>query len=154
MMQVDLEKCTGCGDCLEICPVEAISMDSGRAWIDSETCLDCGACVQVCPVEAICPSALAAPAEAVPVRTIVVQQPAELERPAPHPAVPWTKAALTFAGRQILPRVVDVVIGALERRLSQPESYTLSNTSQTAAPRETGSRGRQRRRRKRGGFRT
>jgi len=154
MMQVDLKKCTGCGDCLDICPVEAISMDSGKARIDPETCLECEACARVCPVEAIYPSAQPVPVEVIPSRSIAMRQPAMLERPAPHPAVPWTKAALTFAGREILPRVVDVVMGALERRLSQPEVSTLSSTSQTATPRARGPTGRQRRRRKRGGFRT
>jgi len=153
-MQVNVEKCTGCGDCLDACPIEAISMNGGRAWIDQETCLDCEACVQVCPVDAIYPSAQVVPAEAVPVSTIIVRQPAELERPASHPAVPWTRAALTFAGREILPRVVDVVIGALERRLSQPEVSILPNKPQTTGSQGRGSKGRQRRRRKRGGFRT
>lgn len=153
MMQVDVERCTGCGDCLDVCPVEAISMVSGRAWIDTETCLECEACAQACPVDAICPSALAVPVEAVPVSTVVVRQPTKLEVPAPHPAVPWTRAALTFAGREILPRVVDVVIGALERRLAQPEVSTLSNSPQTSAPRAKGPKGKQRRRRRRGGFR-
>ena len=152
-MQVDLEKCTGCGDCLDVCPVEAISMHNYKAWIDSETCLDCRACVQVCRVDAICPTTLAVPVEAAPVRSIVVRQPAELERPTSQPAVPWTRAALTFAGREILPRVVDVVIGALERRLSQPQVSTLSNSSQTVTPRKGGPAGKQRRRRKRAGFR-
>lgn len=159
MMQIDLERCTGCGDCLEVCPVEAISMNHGKAWIDSETCLACEACTQVCQVGAICPStitlpAVSAPAKIMPARTILVQQPAALEKPAPHPVIRWTTAALSFAGSEILPRMVDVLVGTLERRLSQPESSTLSNSPQTIAPRKGGSAGRQRRRRKRGGFRT
>ncbi len=159
MMQVDLERCTGCGDCLDVCPVEAISMNNGKAWIDSETCLACEACAQVCPMDAICPSiitlpAVSAPAEIMPANTMILQRPAALEMPAPHPAIRWTTAALSFAGREILPRMVDVVVGALERRLSQPEVSTLSNSSQTVAPRRGGPAGKQRRRRKRGGFRT
>jgi ferredoxin len=49
---VDSGKCTGCGACVESCPVEAISMDE-KAKVDPETCVDCGACVDECPVEAI-----------------------------------------------------------------------------------------------------
>jgi NAD-dependent dihydropyrimidine dehydrogenase PreA subunit len=154
MFQIDIERCTGCGDCLEVCPVEAISMKNGRAWIDQETCLECEACVQICPVDAICPSVQAIPAETVPENKIVVRQPTRIKLPAPHPRVHWTRAALTFAGREILPRVVDVVIGALERRLSQPEVSTSPNLAQKSTPRESGLKGRQRRRRKRGGFRT
>ena len=50
---VDQEKCTGCGNCVEICPVEAIVLENDKAKIDAETCVDCGTCVDECPVEAI-----------------------------------------------------------------------------------------------------
>lgn len=47
------ENCTGCGMCVETCPVEAISLVDNIAVIDKEVCLECGACIDVCPVEAI-----------------------------------------------------------------------------------------------------
>lgn len=50
---VDKEKCTGCGECVESCPLDAIEMDGDLAKVDEDTCSDCGACVDVCPVEAI-----------------------------------------------------------------------------------------------------
>jgi NAD-dependent dihydropyrimidine dehydrogenase PreA subunit len=50
---VDLETCTGCGDCIDICPVESIRMENAKAAIDPETCIDCGICVTECPVTAI-----------------------------------------------------------------------------------------------------
>ena len=50
---VDKEKCTGCGNCAEICPVEAITLENDKAKIDGEACVDCGTCVDECPVEAI-----------------------------------------------------------------------------------------------------
>ncbi len=49
---VDKEKCTACGACVEVCPVEAIKLED-KATIDAETCIECGACVDECPVEAI-----------------------------------------------------------------------------------------------------
>ena len=52
-VQINQEKCTGCGLCVEICPVEAISMEDDKAKIDAEKCVDCGQCVEECPNEAI-----------------------------------------------------------------------------------------------------
>lgn len=49
---VDEEKCIGCGQCADICPVDAFSVDSGKAIIN-ELCVECGSCVTACPVEAI-----------------------------------------------------------------------------------------------------
>ena len=49
---VDQEKCTGCGQCVDVCPIEAIELDNGMAVISDE-CIECGACVDTCPTEAI-----------------------------------------------------------------------------------------------------
>lgn len=49
---VDPEKCVGCGDCVEICPTEAITLQDGKAVISDE-CADCGTCVDECPEKAI-----------------------------------------------------------------------------------------------------
>ena len=50
---VDKDTCTGCGACVDSCPVEAISMDGDVAVVSADDCIDCGACVGECPVEAI-----------------------------------------------------------------------------------------------------
>lgn len=49
---VDKEKCTGCGQCADICPVEAIIIEDETAVINDD-CIECGICVDTCPLEAI-----------------------------------------------------------------------------------------------------
>lgn len=53
MVVVDEQECTGCGTCVEACPVEAISLIDGVAHIDHDECTECLTCVDECPVEAI-----------------------------------------------------------------------------------------------------
>lgn len=50
---VNPNKCVGCLACIKNCPVGAISLKDGKAFIDQSLCIKCGACVQICPVQAI-----------------------------------------------------------------------------------------------------
>ncbi len=51
-------KCIGCGDCKDICPQGAISLQEDSAAIDRNLCVECGVCLDstICPQEAICES--------------------------------------------------------------------------------------------------
>jgi ferredoxin len=51
--KVDKEKCTGCGICVDECPVEAIKLVDDKAVVDEDACTECGQCVDACPNEAI-----------------------------------------------------------------------------------------------------
>ena len=53
--KVNKEECTGCGTCVEECPVEAIIIDENEscAVVDEDECVDCGACEEACPAGAI-----------------------------------------------------------------------------------------------------
>jgi NAD-dependent dihydropyrimidine dehydrogenase PreA subunit len=53
MVKVDIERCSGCETCIEVCPSEAISMVNGHAYIDLDECIECGSCAAECPEEAI-----------------------------------------------------------------------------------------------------
>ena len=50
---IDKDKCTGCGSCVDSCPLDAIEMQDDVAVVDEDTCSECGACVDSCPVDAI-----------------------------------------------------------------------------------------------------
>ena len=53
MYRVDIDKCSACETCIDICPTEAISMVDGHAFIDLDECIECGSCAAECPEEAI-----------------------------------------------------------------------------------------------------
>lgn len=50
---IDAEQCTGCGECMEICPMGAIKDEDGMAQPMAQRCIGCGLCVAKCPVSAI-----------------------------------------------------------------------------------------------------
>lgn len=51
-IKVDHERCTGCGVCIPVCPVEALSVQI-KATIDTTRCINCRMCLTACPVKAI-----------------------------------------------------------------------------------------------------
>ncbi len=51
-VKIDKEKCTGCGACVEVCPVQAIKIQNGKAVVD-DRCIECGVCIPRCPENAI-----------------------------------------------------------------------------------------------------
>lgn len=55
ILESEKKRCTGCGACLNICPVNAITMDTdqeGFAYprVQEEKCIHCGLCEKHCPV--------------------------------------------------------------------------------------------------------
>jgi ferredoxin len=56
--EVDAKVCSGCGKCVNVCPVEAMALVSAndaknprrrKARVNEELCLGCGVCARVCP---------------------------------------------------------------------------------------------------------
>jgi len=53
-LQLDHDKCVGCGMCLIVCPHAVFSMNNGKAGVENrDACMECGACSQNCPAEAV-----------------------------------------------------------------------------------------------------
>ena len=60
--EVDEESCTGCGQCVDVCPMEAITLVSAhdaqhprrkKARVQADICIGCGVCARVCPTQSI-----------------------------------------------------------------------------------------------------
>jgi len=57
---IDPERCSGCGQCVSVCPDRTISLEEGRAVVSGDRCLACGHCLAICPSGAIRVAAIAA----------------------------------------------------------------------------------------------
>ncbi len=53
LRETDKERCTGCGACVEICPVQVIKMEGDFPVIDKDWCIGCGVCAIPCPASAV-----------------------------------------------------------------------------------------------------
>ena len=42
-------RCRDCYRCVRVCPVKAIRMEEGQAYVDAERCINCGTCIKECP---------------------------------------------------------------------------------------------------------
>ncbi|MFW9901960.1 MAG: 4Fe-4S binding protein, partial [Candidatus Thorarchaeota archaeon] len=47
------DQCVGCGNCIEVCPADAVKLKNKLAVIDTDWCIGCGVCVLKCPNDAI-----------------------------------------------------------------------------------------------------
>ncbi len=50
---LDATRCTGCGDCVAVCPTDCLAMSGPRPWPRPRACVSCAACELVCPADAI-----------------------------------------------------------------------------------------------------
>ena len=50
---MDKERCTNCGACMEFCPMGTIYADGAIIRIRYDGCIGCGICAVDCPIHAI-----------------------------------------------------------------------------------------------------
>src|SRR5436189_5420580 len=57
-MQIDQQKCVACGNCVAICPMGAISIDSlkNRAFVNGDECVECYTCFRGMSMEKLNPT--------------------------------------------------------------------------------------------------
>jgi ferredoxin len=128
IIHVSQELCAGCGVCMDACSNGAIQLVDRRAEIDSLLCSQCQACADACPngaITAILIPAQGAILDALPEagsRLIPVQESEKQSaRAAPvRRLAPLAGTALAFLGQEVAPRLADVLINSLERRLARP----------------------------------
>jgi NAD-dependent dihydropyrimidine dehydrogenase PreA subunit len=54
LIKVEREKCNGCGQCMDFCPVDVFEIKEGKSIpLNPQNCLGCGTCVAVCTMMAI-----------------------------------------------------------------------------------------------------
>ena len=47
------DKCVGCGECVVVCPADAISMENDKSVLDKKKCIGCASCVAACSQNAL-----------------------------------------------------------------------------------------------------
>ena len=53
IVNVNTETCTGCGDCVEVCPVGILEVIDGVVEVEGEDCMGCESCVEACSTDSI-----------------------------------------------------------------------------------------------------
>lgn len=106
MIAVDIDRCTGCGQCVSVCPTGAISVRDNRVQVADKLCTGCQACVRACPQ-----GALVFVAETEEVSSLQSTLPARRTARLPVPHRPGrlvaVGGALAMIGRVVLPPLLD-----------------------------------------------
>ena len=158
MIVVNYEDCSGCGACVDACPVGAVLLQNDTISIDHDLCESCQTCVDSCSqgalmyvaVEPQPEKAILIP-EPAPVEVISIQQRSDSES-LRSLALPALSSVLLWTGREIIPRLADLALSYLDRRLQPSESdfnyQKIQMRGQRSSRPRNGRRRRQRQRRK------
>lgn len=159
MIAIDDSRCTGCGECVGVCPNGAITLVAGKASVDETVCEECEICLSVCPhnaiisVEAVGPvlteesssNLETTPTGSVPDRGEYTPPIRDGE------ALPALTSVLLSTGREVIPRLTSMAMDLLDQRIRPADSDSQVKNAQPrqqlSAQETRGRRRRQRRRR-------
>lgn len=161
VVRVDQGLCAGCGACLDECSVGALQLVDQRAVIDDALCTQCKECVDACPngaitvaPEPVYNTSLMALPDTEPRPVALHREPTTLPQTAAAErsrVALSAAAALSFVGREMISRLAEALITALEHRLVQPKVvYLDSNLSSSQMYKAQGGDRRRQLRRRRG----
>jgi NAD-dependent dihydropyrimidine dehydrogenase PreA subunit len=156
---INTERCNGCGECIAVCPTSALYLVDGKATVDGALCSDCESCIAACPTNAILSAEPVTTPATEPARMPALRPEPEVVWVETHPPVPLrTKvlpvvgAALVWAGREIVPRLAEVLLYDLDRRLVKRQTPGAPRSTPDGSSIISGrGSGRRRRQRRRGG---
>ena len=123
MVYVNDTACNGCGVCSDICSTGALIFQNHRAYIDQELCQECEACVSICPQGAIlCGEMNTISQEVIRVPSVLPAQSDFQEKlseriPIREVILPTISSILLWTGRELVPRLADLAIRHLDRRM-------------------------------------
>lgn len=136
-IQVVSELCSCCGNCVEACPVGAIRLEGQQAKIEDGLCTQCEACVGACPNGAIVSTSMPVlhSSAAVLATTQAGRMPDTANTTvfdsthSNRSLAPVAGAVLAFLGSDVAPRLVDLLVTTLERKLGRPEKAKINSFS-------------------------
>ncbi|MGI6552591.1 MAG: 4Fe-4S dicluster domain-containing protein [Bacillota bacterium] len=53
LVNVNPDTCTGCGDCVEVCPADILEVVDGVVEVVGDDCMGCESCVEACSTGSI-----------------------------------------------------------------------------------------------------
>jgi Fe-S-cluster-containing dehydrogenase component len=155
--------CDGCGVCVDACATGAIYLVSGKAAVDDVLCRDyraeinasTAACVSACPAGAIVITEQEQKPEVDAARVLAPRPGPEVivVKTEPVPVslrarvLPVVGGAMAWAGREIVPRLADYVLCAMERRTVEGRTATYKPNGGSASREMQQNRRRRHRRR-------